>query len=202
MIPEQAVHKSAVKPACLDNAPFGSMWDDGLNVEAANAIRQRDVAKLAQLKLQGVNFNARNRNGESMLHLACRRGNIETVLFLIFEARVSLTVKDDMGRTVLHDVCWRPQPDVQLMDVLIRTMPPQMLLAKDSRGHTPFDYTRRGDWPFWNQYLSERRPLIEQRLSLILAVEGLVLLKTCQSDIGMNHGVAPNAPTLDAMETC
>jgi hypothetical protein len=54
-------------------------------------------------------FDGRNRNGESLLHLACRRSTVDVVKFLIDEAQVNVFVTDLCGRTCLHDICWRPR---------------------------------------------------------------------------------------------
>ena len=54
-------------------------------------------------------FDGRNRNGESLLHLACRRSTVDVVQFLIHEAQVNMTMTDLYGRTCLHDICWRPR---------------------------------------------------------------------------------------------
>jgi Ankyrin repeats (3 copies) len=144
----------------------GPSDDRGYTMEAVTAIRSGDVHHLRQLLGEGERFDACNRNGESLLHLACRRGDLQTVLFLIREAGVSVEARDDLGRTVLHDICWRPRPDTQLMDLLLLTAHPSLLLAEDRRGHTPFDYARLSDWNLWNTYLSERRELIERRALL------------------------------------
>ena len=125
------------------------------------AIRSRNVTKLRDLLKQGKSFDACNRNGETLLHLACRRADLETVSFLIHEAGVSASVRDDLGRTVLHDVCWRPEPSFELMDALFRIIPSSLLLAEDKRGDTPFDYVRPESREAWTRFLEERRDLIE-----------------------------------------
>jgi hypothetical protein len=128
--------------------------------ETVTAIRNRDTAALRELLLAGRSFDACNANGETLLHLACRRGDVETVKFLLTEADVDPSVRDDMGRTVLHDVCWRPVPDLPLMDVLLPLVPPDTLLSEDRRGHTCFDYCRREHWNVWVKYLEKRIDII------------------------------------------
>jgi len=141
--------------------------DEGYTSETVRAIRCGDVATLRKLKdEEGATFEACNRNGETLLHLACRRGNLETIKFLVHEAGASLDVRDDLGRTVLHDLCWRPAVDLGLMDAVIRLIPPKLLLAEDLRGHTPFDYVRRGDWPQWTKFLQSKQDLIKLRVAL------------------------------------
>jgi ankyrin repeat protein len=137
------------------------------DMESVQAIRANNVKKLRELLDNRKSFDACNRNGETLLHLACRRGNLSTVKFLIEEAQVRTDVCDDMGRTVLHDVCWRPTPDLDLMDYLIRVLSPDVLLAADRRGHTPFDYARREHWSEWMKFLQDRQDLIERRVMIV-----------------------------------
>lgn len=137
------------------------------NHDAAKAIRSSDLQALRELLEGGATFDGCNRNGESLLHLACRRcDDMDIIKFLIFEAEIPLDIRDSLGRTVLHDVCWKPQADFELMDFLIGQIHPSLLIAEDMRGHTPFDYARRSDHTQWNQYITKKRELIELRIAL------------------------------------
>lgn len=136
------------------------------NPEAARAIRSNDIDTLRQLHEDGETFEGCNRNGETLLHLACRRSDIEIISFLVVEAGVNVDVRDSLGRTVLHDVCWRPRPSFHILELFMKVIDPSLLIAEDMRGHTPFDYTRRSDYAAWNQYLSQKRESIELRIAL------------------------------------
>jgi hypothetical protein len=81
-------------------------------------------------------------------------------MFLIDKAT---HVRDSLGRSVLHDICWRPEPNFELMDTVICAVAPELLVTEDDRGHTPFDFVRRHDWELWNRYLSARQRLILER---------------------------------------
>ena len=129
---------------------------DAFTNEKVDAVRNNDVETLRRLHLQGQSLDACSKNGESLLHLACRRGNIETVQFLVLV--VSATIQDEMGRTVLHDVCWRPRPDPALFMVVFHAVPRSFLLTPDARGHTCFDYCRKPEWPLWIAFLKEHLP--------------------------------------------
>jgi ankyrin repeat protein len=74
--------------------------------EVILAIRQGDIEMLRELLHQGKSMQCCNKFGESVLHMACRRGFSDVVSFLLDEAKVSLRVKDDYGRTPFHDACW------------------------------------------------------------------------------------------------
>ena len=53
----------------------------------------------------GRTMDACNKFGESILHLACRRGHLPTIAFLL-AAGANVAISDDFGRTPLHDCCW------------------------------------------------------------------------------------------------
>jgi ankyrin repeat protein len=150
------------RPCIVDPAVL-----DAYDMESVQAVRTRDVTKLRELVAKGKSLDASNRNGETLLHLACRRGDLATVQFLLEEAHVNTDVCDDMGRTILHDVCWRTSPDLEIMAILIRTLLPSTLIAQDRRGHTPFDYARREHRSVWMSFLKENKELIERRVELV-----------------------------------
>ena len=142
----------------------GSAMTQGYTNEVVSAIRTNDVATLRQMLERGQSFNVCNSNGEYLIHLACRRSQPETVEFLIKEACVRADVRDRMGRTILHDVCWKSTPDVDMMATVLQLAPPELLLAKDMRGHTPFDFARKQHSQQWNEFLFQNRDLIQERL--------------------------------------
>jgi hypothetical protein len=137
------------------------------DMAVVSAIRNKDVHTLRTLWEQGHCMDASNRCGETLLHLACRRGDLATVQFLIEEAGVSPDVCDNLGRSIVHDACWKSVADVELMDVLIRSVSPHMFLAQDMRGHTPFDFARKQHWGVWNKFLRHNRSLLEKRIQLV-----------------------------------
>ena len=60
-----------------------------------------EVVKCAKILLQqGVNVNASNKDGQTALHLAVGRGNVELVKLLI-EAKADVNAKDKSGMSVL-----------------------------------------------------------------------------------------------------
>jgi ankyrin repeat protein len=128
---------------------------EAYSMDIVRAIRESDLPKLQELLKDGHSFDACNRNGESLLHLACRRSDSDIAEFLINEAGVPTNVRDTIGRTVLHDICWRPRPDYKLMGLLIRNVSPDLLIAEDMRGHTCFDYSRKENWGEWVLFLKK-----------------------------------------------
>lgn len=74
--------------------------------KAALAARNEDLAALKQLYRAGNNMQCSNSFGESILHIVCRRGNHDMLYFLVDVAKVTVRVRDDLGRTPLHDAAW------------------------------------------------------------------------------------------------
>jgi len=120
------------------------------------AVRASDVEALRAVRSArgGVSLRCRNRYGEGLLHVACRRSRdpVRVVRYLLDEAGLNPLVRDDYGRTPLHDACWRGEPDFGLVGALLGTEP-RLALAVDVRGHRPFDYARREHWGAWRVFL-------------------------------------------------
>lgn len=138
-------------------APTPEMMDAYQN-DVVAAFRNNDMEAIQQLHAAGkLTVNACNQFGESVLHIACRRGNAPLVRFLIetvgFDVR---TIRDDYHRTVMHDACWTNEAASDVMDVLLEYAPEHALL-KDVRGFTPFDYVRTQDHGKWLRFLWERK---------------------------------------------
>lgn len=130
------------------------------NNEKVGAVQNNDVEALRDMLHGGEIMQTSNRFGESLLHTACRRGFTDVVHFFLYEAGVCPRIRDDMGRTPMHDACWSScAPNHELMLMLIE-FAPEMLLSTDGRGHTPFDYARREHWPNWVSFLNENRQFI------------------------------------------
>jgi ankyrin repeat protein len=137
------------------------------DMDVSRAVRTCDLDRMRQLLKEGKSFDACNKFSESLIHMACRRGDVRVVKFLIEEARVRLDVRDDFGRTILHDACWTGQPHFDVMDLLIHVVPPEFWVLEDKRGHVPFDYVRRYHWGPWLGYLRSRRAPIVRRLAYV-----------------------------------
>lgn len=125
----------------------------GFSMPIVSAIRQGDLPGLRKLLEEGTSFVGCNRNAESLLHLACRRSTIEVVRFLLCEAKVDPNLVDCLGRSILHEVCWKSNPDTELMELTLQFVSPSLLVSTDIRGHSPLDYARREHWGVWNDFL-------------------------------------------------
>lgn len=135
--------------------------------EFISAVRARDIDALRKLHFQDKqNMNCCNKFGESVLHTACRRGGAKVVKFLVEEAKVELRVRDDYGRTPMHDACWTADPDMELIEVILNEWP-DLMLAKDKRGFVPLQYVRASQHPFWIRFLEEHHEKMVPKLLLL-----------------------------------
>ena len=132
---------------------------DSYGHDALQAVREADIEKLRNFHKEGRPLKCSNRFGESLLHLACRKALVKVVDFLLNEIEVPVRVKDDMGRSPLHDAFWTCEPNFELVDILLEKCP-DLLLVSDKRGHTPLHYARQNHWKKWNEYLNERTHLV------------------------------------------
>lgn len=150
----------------IDQAPngfFEEIMEENIKaytVEVISAVRLGNIDELERLLDLGHCMQCCNKFGESILHLACRRGYTEVVRFLIEKAKVSINIKDDYGRTPLHDACWVNSPNFELIEMLIRSSP-DLLLMQDIRGHTPLQYVKKDTTRQWDQFLTEKAHLIK-----------------------------------------
>jgi hypothetical protein len=124
--------------------------------DVIKAVRERDIPQLREFLKAGRSLQCCNRFGESLMHMACRRGFNDVVHFLVLEANCTLYVRDDYGRTAMHDAAWSPLPNFDLMQFLIEQTP-ELLLQSDVRGHTPFSYVRKEHWEEWIAFLQKFR---------------------------------------------
>jgi hypothetical protein len=124
--------------------------------EIVSVAQNNDVSGLRNLSKSGHSLNCSNRFGESLLHLACRRGFDDMVDLLTEQLDVSVRIADDGGRNPLHDTCWNPSPQLRICK-LIMERDPTLFFVSDSRGFTPFDYARREHWSVWKQFLLDNK---------------------------------------------
>ena len=128
-------------------------------------VRKNNLEKLKEFHAEKRLVNSSNKFGESLLHLSCRRSFTEMTKFLLYEVGCDLNIRDDYFRTPLHDACWTPDPNFELVELLIREAPEHLLL-EDVRGFTPFDYVRNDHWKQWLRFLWERRDQLRPKDSL------------------------------------
>jgi hypothetical protein len=130
--------------------------------ELDRAIRSKKVHRLQRLAKKGVNMNARNQLGESVVSLVCRAGSAEQLVYLM-KNKVSVRVRDRVGKTPLHEVAWAPtfQPSIAMM---LMSDSPELLWAPDARGYLALDYAPKRCLVDWYEFLEFKQPIL--RLSL------------------------------------
>lgn len=127
----------------------------GYTTPLLHAVRDNRCDEVARLAAEGICMDACNRFGESVLHLACRRGSCAMVTTLISNG-ASVRVVDDFGRTPLHDSCWTPEPSFDLCTLLL-DLDSSLLLLLDRRGSSPLDYVRVEHWHLWCDFLDRKK---------------------------------------------
>jgi len=128
--------------------------------DVIGAVRQNDVSELRLLQESGHSLNCCNAFGESLIHVACRRGFVNTVTMLLEQPNLCVRIVDDCGRTPLHDLCWNPSPQLELCKLLLEREP-SLLFFKDKRNFTPFDYTRKEHWTVWKRFLMDNKSIFK-----------------------------------------
>jgi hypothetical protein len=154
--------KPRVRPALELDDYFDEITEEQMaayNMDVVSACRQADVDKLKSLfEASGRDaLVCYNRFGEGLLNMACRRGFQDIVQFLLSdEVGLSVRIRDDYGRTPMHDCCWCADPQPEICS-WITAVDPTLFLVADKRGFTPFQYARQNDWPLWRQFLFSNR---------------------------------------------
>lgn len=139
--------------------------------ELVNSVRENNFVKVKQLhENKQITCNACNPFGESILHVACRRGHYQMITFLIDTVGLGLStlqVRDDFHRTPLHDTFWSSSKyKFQIVDYFLRhddasqNNVVELLFVKDKRGFTPLDYARKDEHQRWFHFLQQRKNLL------------------------------------------
>lgn len=174
-------------------APTSEMLE-AYGTEIVMAVRNNDLAQAKALFYDtspeskfNKGCNACNRFGESILHIACRRGHLDMVQFLVQDVGLSIiNIRDDYHRTPLHDAFWTSKASYDVVDFLLnQPNVTELLLCKDRRGYTPLDYSRGEDRGKWLRFLWERKAQLRPSPSTILA--------TCCSAIVINSSSTSNS---------
>ena len=135
------------KPTDHQKASYG--------IALVQAVRTGDAKLLASLLRAGLSRNPCNAFGESIVHMVCRRGEMD-LLQVLKDAGTSLQVSDDFGRTPLHDACWTATPNFDVVDLILRS-DSRLLRICDCRGASPLSYVKRDNWSAWVEYLNSRK---------------------------------------------
>ena len=126
-------------------------------MDVAASARKNDIDTLERLRSEeGLSLDCCNRFGETLLHIAARRGYTNMVEYLLQQPNVSVRVIDDTGRTPLHDALWNPTPQLGICKWIVQR-DPSLFFITDKRGFTPFQYARTEHWDTWKTFLFDNR---------------------------------------------
>jgi len=151
------------KALSLENF-FATVTDEQVaayTMVVVSACRKNDLDALKKLySEEGQIMNCSNRFGESLLTMACRRGFEAIVEYLLQLPDVDVRIRDDSGRTILHDACWNPKPQLNIVRWILER-DPALFFISDNRGCTPFQYARSEHWGIWRQFLLENKDSLQ-----------------------------------------
>jgi len=108
------------------------------------------MSKLQEMHSKGVSMSACNKYGESIIHLAARKG-FEKIFKLLFHFAETIYICDDKGRTVLHDACWSATPNFSIVTSIL-DRDSSLFNITDSRGYTSLAYVKQNQWSEWMRF--------------------------------------------------
>lgn len=121
------------------------------------AVLDEDEPALERMRAAGRRMDACNRFGDSVLHMACRRGRAAALRFLLRATGLAgVVLSDDFGRTVLHDACWTASPRFDVASAVL-DVDTRLLRTLDSRGSSPLQYVPQDQWPLWCAFFESRK---------------------------------------------
>ena len=100
-------------------------------------------------------MSACNKFSESVIHMACRRADLDVVEFILTHGG-NIGIIDDYGRTPLHDACWRIEPRFDIVTMIL-DINIDLVRFADKRGSIPLHYVRPEHWMQWCAYFYHQR---------------------------------------------
>lgn len=104
-----------------------------------DTVKRNHPSELRLMMEVGLSPNACNENGESLLHMVCRRDRVD-LFHVLLAFDVDLQQCDDHGRTVMHDACWVSNPSSFEIAKCLLQKDPNLLFMYDERGMHPLEY--------------------------------------------------------------
>ncbi|CAM9768291.1 unnamed protein product [Discosporangium mesarthrocarpum] len=124
--------------------------------DIVQAVLSDDIETLGAMRAEGRSMDACNRFGDSILHMACRRGRARALSYLLGECRVRTELSDDCGRTLLHDACWTAAPRFDVVSMVL-DLDLRLLRVTDKRGSSPLQYVPQEHWQVWCAFLESKK---------------------------------------------
>ena len=117
-------------------------------------VKESNKEGLREALKAGMSPHPCNQYGESLVHMACRRGDCE-ILNILLEAGASVQVADDYGRTPLHDACWAAKPAFDVIEAILK-LDNRLFYMKDCRGSLPLSYVHASHFVDWRIFILKK----------------------------------------------
>lgn len=108
--------KTVEKKLSTDESRVDSKETEPLN-SLHEALSGRNIAQLEAALSRGADINARDENGDTVLHLACRRGRLPLIRLLLYHG-ADVNAKNNDGKTPLDILSLKP-PRLKTAELLI-----------------------------------------------------------------------------------
>ena len=123
--------------------------------EIVRTVEKDDIFTLKLWHDQGRTLQAANERDNTLLHVACRRGLLDVVEYLVNNANVSGWVKNVDGTTPWHEAFRRDDPSTDFLDLILE-YDVDLLFVRDERGYCPLDLVTRDRWEEWREYMASK----------------------------------------------
>lgn len=155
--------KTRIDSFSLEQALYFEPYQEAdIHIDLLKALRGADLEKLRSLKNdkeKKYDLGARNQYGENLVHLVCRMGlGLDVLTYLVRDAKVPLNVRDQFGRTPLHNACMAALPNFDNIDFLMQ-IAPKLAVFEDDRKKIPFELIPQRVFDRWSRFLSEKNVL-------------------------------------------
>ena len=114
-----------------------------------DTVKHNKPSELRLMMEAGLSPNACNEQGESLLHMICRRDRVD-LFHVLLAFDVDLQQCDNHGRTVMHDCCWASNTSSFEIAKCLLQKDPNLLFMYDERGMHPLAYGTCSQFKWWN----------------------------------------------------
>lgn len=114
-------------------------------------LNENNLAEFEHMLDFGLSPNPCDKDGDSMVHLACRYGKADFLNCMVKHG-CDLLISDKRGRTPLHEACSSSNPNFEIVEMLL-SADPGFLQVADGRGTTPHMLVPRPQVSRWAHFL-------------------------------------------------
>lgn len=139
---------TALHQVCAVNTVMGGGYDGdggGINTNLTKGMERRQIAVVKLLLNAGSKVSAQNDNGNTPLHVACKKsscdGELVRTLIKACQSRDEINIKNHSGRTPLHVSCMRAE--IGIITSLELILDPNSINILDANEKSPLFYLIR-----------------------------------------------------------